>query len=64
MIGNNKMELNHATLNEAVTHWLNATQFQGRAAVEVTSIRYLTPGHGSFKVEFRPIDREGDTNDS
>ncbi len=53
MKGNNKMELNHATLNEAVSYWLNKTQFRYESEVEVTSIKYLTTGNGAFKVEFR-----------
>ena len=63
MIGSNKMEFNHSTMQEAVAYWLNDKQFQGRAAIEVTAIRYLTAGNGAFKIDFKPVDKEGDTND-
>ena len=55
MNGSNKMELNHATLNEAISYWLNKTQFRFESEIEVTSIRYLTTGNGAFKVDFRPL---------
>ena len=56
MKGSNKMELNHATLNEAVEYWLNQTQFIRDAAVEVSSIGYQAAGTGTFKVNFKPVE--------
>ena len=55
MNGSNTLELNRATMNEAIQYWLNATQMKAR--VEVSEVTFQSSGNGKFYVAFKPEDK-------
>ena len=57
MIGQNRLEINNATMNEAIQHWLNTTQLRLDARVEVTSVTSKDSG-SVFIVNTKPLGEE------